>query len=183
MYALLIKPGANIHGGFMAEVLLKGNPIHTFSDLPAIGVRAPDFKLVRQDLSIINRFDYEGRKCILNIVPSIDTGVCANSVREFDKRAGDLKHTGIITISRDVPFAQKVFNEKEGIVNVLMLSEMNSCAFGFDYGVLIIDGPLRGLFARAVLVLDENGNIIYKQLVRDISHEPDYDKTVIAAGE
>ena len=158
----------------MAEVTLRGNPIHTNGELPAVGVRAPDFKLTNGDLKDVSLADYKGKKKILNIVPSLDTSVCATSTRKFNKEAGSLANTVVLVVSADLPFASKRFCTTEGLANVIPLSLMRDRSFARDYGVLLQDGPLAGITARAVVVLDEHDKVVYRQLVSEIANEPDY---------
>lgn len=165
----------------MATVTLKGNAISTVGFLPAVGSQAPDFQLTKNNLSDVHLKDFTGKVKILNIVPSLDTGVCAASARAFNKAAASLGDTVILTISRDLPFAQQRFCEAEGIDAVVTLSELRSCDFGKAYGVAITSGPMEGLLARAVLVLDKNNKIVYTQLVPEIVQEPDYDAALAAA--
>ena len=166
----------------MANITLKGNPIHTNGDLPAVGARAPDFRLVAGDLADASLAAYRGKRKILNIVPSLDTPVCAISTRKFNERAGALANTVVLVISGDLPFAQKRFCTTEGLQNVVPLSMMRSKDFAKDYGVLIQDGPLSGLTARAVVVLDPDDKVVYRQLVPEIGQEPDYDAALRALG-
>jgi len=166
----------------MANITLKGNPIHTNGDLPAVGAKAPDFRLVAGDLADVSLGAYRGKRKILNIVPSLDTSVCATSTRKFNERAGALPNTVVLVVSGDLPFAQKRFCTTEGLQNVVPLSMMRSKSFALDYGVLIQDGPLAGLAARAVVVLDADDKIVYRQLVPEIGQEPDYDAALRAAG-
>lgn len=158
----------------MAEITLKGNPIHTIGALPQAGAPAPDFKLTRADLSDVSLADFAGRKLVLNIVPSLDTGVCAASARRFNEEAAALPGVAILTVSNDLPFAQARFCEAEGIGAVVMLSQLRDRAFGKAYGVEIVDGPLAGLLARAVVVLDARHRVAHAQLVPEIAQEPDY---------
>ena len=158
----------------MALIKLGGNNIETIGSLPKIGETAPDFNLVAQDLSTKKLSDYRGSRVIMNIFPSIDTNVCATSVRKFNERATELKNTQVLCISRDLPFAQKRFVNDEGISNVINLSDFRDGSFGKDYGVEMTTGDLRGLHSRAVLVLDEKGTVIHSQQVPDIGEEPDY---------
>ena len=158
----------------MAIIKLGGNNIDTNGTLPKIGEIAPDFELVAQDLSIKKLSDYKGSRVIMNIFPSIDTNVCATSVRKFNERATELKNTKVLCISRDLPFAQKRFATDEGIDNVTNLSDFRDGAFGKKYGVEMTTGALQNLHSRAVLVLDENGKVIHSQQVPDIGEEPDY---------
>ncbi len=166
----------------MAQVTLKGNPIHTVGELPEKGSQAPDFTLTTQDLQDKALKEYAGKKKILNIVPSLDTGVCAASAKTFEGRADSLKNTVVITVSMDLPFAQQRFCSAEGIDNVVTLSAFRSPEFGKDYGVELVDGPMRGLLARSVVVLDENNRVLYTELVPEIAQEPDYDAAVAALG-
>jgi thioredoxin-dependent peroxiredoxin len=165
----------------MATVTLGGNPISTSGDLPAVGTKAPDFTLTGGDLADVSLSKYAGKKVILNIFPSIDTPVCATSVRKFNESAAGLSNTMVLAISRDLPFAQKRFCGAEGIENVVPLSAMKGTEFGKSYGVLITSGPLTGLFARSVVVVDEKGNVKYKELVPEIKDEPKYDAALAAA--
>ena len=165
----------------MAQVTLGGNPIHTNGDLPAVGAKAPDFKLTSGDLKDLTLADFKGKKKILNIVPSLDTPVCATSTRKFNETAGKLPNTVVLVVSADLPFASKRFCTTEGLQNVTTLSLMRDKNFAKDYGVLIQDGPLAGVCARAVVVVDENDKVVYKQLVPEIKQEPDYDKALAAA--
>jgi len=164
----------------MATVTLKGNPVNTNGELPAVGSVAPDFKLVDSELNDKTLSDYQGKKKLLNIVPSLDTPTCAASTREFNNRAKDQDNVVILIISADLPFAQGRFCTGEELDNVIPLAMMRSRNFAKDYGVLIQDGPLAGITARAVVVLDENNTVRYTQLVGEIADEPDYD-TALAA--
>ena len=159
----------------MAQVTFQGSPISTNGNLPAIGQVAPDFTLVAADLSEKSLADYAGKRKVLNIFPSIDTGVCAQSVRTFNKRASSLDNTVVLCISADLPFAQARFCGAEGLNNVITLSTFRNAEFLQAYGVAIADGPLKGLAARAVVVIDENDNVIFSQLVDEITTEPDYE--------
>ncbi len=165
----------------MAQVTHKGNPIHTNGDLPAVGASAPDFKLTGADLKDVSLADYRGKKKILNIVPSLDTSVCATSTRKFNESAGKLANTVVLVVSADLPFASKRFCTTEGLQNVVPLSLMRDKSFAKDYGVLIQDGVLAGICARAVVVVDEKDRVVYRQLVPEIGQEPDYDKALAAA--
>lgn len=158
----------------MATIKLGGNNIETIGTLPTIGDTAPDFDLVAQDLSTKKLSDYKGSRVIMNIFPSIDTNVCATSVRKFNERATELKNTKVLCISKDLPFAQKRFANDEGINNVTNLSDFRKGSFGTNYGVEMTTGDLRGLHSRAVVALDENGKVIHSQQVSDIGEEPDY---------
>jgi len=165
----------------MAQVTLRGTPIHTNGEVPAVGAKAPDFKLVNADLKDVSLADFRGKKKILNIVPSLDTPTCATSTRKFNKEASSLANTVVLVISADLPFASKRFCTTEGLQNVVPLSLMRTKAFAKDYGVLLQDGPLEGITARAVVVLDENDKVVYRQLVPEIAQEPDYDSALKAA--
>ena len=158
----------------MATIKLGGNNIETIGTLPKIGDTAPDFNLTAQDLSTKKLSNYRGSRVIMNIFPSIDTNVCATSVRKFNEKATGLKNTKVLSISKDLPFAQKRFADDEGIKSVVNLSDFRDESFGKDYGVEMTSGDLRGLHSRAVLVLDENGKVIHSQQVSDIGEEPDY---------
>lgn len=158
----------------MAKITLKGNPIKTIGKLPKVGKKAPKFKLVKSDLSVVSLKDYRGSKLILNITPSIDTGVCATSVREFNKLATDLENTKVLFISKDLPFAQSRFCGAEGIENVETLSDFVKGKFGRKYGVTIKTGPMKGLLSRAIVVIDADGKVIYTEQVPEIVEEPNY---------
>ncbi len=164
----------------MAKITLKGNTIHTFGNLPETGKPAPDFLLTRTDLSDFSLRDYAGKKVVLNIFPSLDTAVCSASVRKFNSAAEKFENTVVLCISKDLPFAHARFCSTEGLKNVISASELRNDSFGKIYGVLIIDGPLAGLFSRAVLVLDENGIIIYSEQVPEIAEEPNYEAALNA---
>ena len=165
----------------MATITLKGNPIHTIGHLPQIGSTAPPFRLTAADLSDAALDSFKGKKKILNIVPSLDTGVCAASARRFNMEAAKLDNVALLNISADLPFAQKRFCDSESLKNIATLSTMRSPAFGKDYGVQIVDGPLAGLMSRAVLVLDTDNKIIHTEQVPEIAQEPDYDAALAAA--
>jgi thioredoxin-dependent peroxiredoxin len=164
----------------MASVTLGGNPLHTNGDLPAVGTTATDFNLVKTDLGTASLEDFKGSRLILNIFPSIDTGTCAASVRQFNKLASELDNTKVLCISRDLPFAQKRFCGAEGIENVLTLSDFATGDFGKNYGLELIDGPMKGLHSRAIVVLDEQQKVVHTELVPDIKDEPDYDAALAA---
>ena len=164
----------------MATVTLGGNPIHTNGELPKLGSKAPDFKLVNTDLSMATLADFAGLKVVLNIFPSIDTGTCATSVRTFNVKANALTNTKVLCISRDLPFAQKRFCGAEGLENVINLSDFNTGSFGKTYGLEIIDSVLAGLHSRVVIVLDENGIIKYAEQVPEIADEPNYESAIAA---
>jgi thioredoxin-dependent peroxiredoxin len=164
----------------MAQVTFKGKPVNTAGSLPGIGMAAPDFKIVKTDLSLLSLSEFKGKKAVLNIFPSIDTGVCATSVRKFNSEADKLSNTVVLCISRDLPFAQKRFCGAEGLNNVIMGSEYRDSSFSDAYGVRIADGPMSGLLSRAIVVIDEAGKIIYTEQVPDIAQEPDYAKALAA---
>lgn len=158
----------------MASITLKGNEIHTNGELPAVGSQAPDFLLVDGELNDRRLGDYQGKKKLLNIVPSLDTPVCATSTKKFNDHAKD-KDAVMLVIAADLPFAMTRFCTGEGVDKVIPLSMMRSRKFAKDYGVLIEDGPLAGITARAVVVLDENDQVVYTEMVPEIAQEPDYD--------
>ena len=162
----------------MAKITLKGNPVNTVGNLPEVGGKAPDFKLVANDLSGKTLADYAGQKVILNIFPSLDTPTCAASVRRFNAEASRLENTVVLCISKDLPFAQARFCGAEGLEDVHTLSSFRSNDFSNAYGTLIVDGPLAGLESRAVVVVDENGSITYTQQVPEIVDEPNYDEVL-----
>lgn len=159
----------------MATVTFKGSPVATNGNLPAVGTKAPEFKLVGAGLNEISLADFKGKKVLLNIFPSIDTGVCAASVRNFNKWAAAQENTVVICVSKDLPFAASRFCGAEGIENVITASDFRYNNFATDYGVLMTDGPLAGLMARSVVAVDENGVVSYNQLVPEIVEEPSYD--------
>lgn len=163
----------------MAETHLQGNPVHTNGDLPAIGSSAPAFTLTGSDLGDVTLADLAGRRVVLNIFPSIDTGVCATSVRRFNELAAGLDNTTVVCASADLPFALGRFCGAEGIENVVVGSSFRS-SFAEDYGVNMVDGPLAGLCARAVVVLDASGAVTYTELVPEITTEPNYDAALAA---
>lgn len=158
----------------MATVTLKGNEIHTLGDLPQTGNQAPEFQLTKSDLSNSTLADYKGEKVVLNIFPSVDTGTCAQSVRQFNKEAAELDNTTILCISRDLPFAQARFCGAEGIEKVVMLSDFRNGNFGKSYGVEFSDGPLQGLLSRSVVVVDAAGKVVYTEQVPETVDEPNY---------
>jgi thiol peroxidase len=164
----------------MANVTLQGTEFHTNGELPAVGSTAPDFHLVNGKLNDVHLADYSGKKKLLNIVPSLDTPTCATSTKKFNEHAQGLDDAVVLVISADLPFAQGRFCGMEGIENVIPLSLMRSRNFAKDYGVLLTDGPLAGITARAVVVLDENNTVRYTQLVPEIGDEPDYDSALAA---
>jgi len=163
----------------MATVTLKGNKIHTAGELPAVGNTLKNFVLVNAELGEKSLSDYDGKKKIINIFPSIDTGVCAASAREFNKDATSLENTVVINVSKDLPFALGRFCAAEGINNVETLSDFRG-SFGSDYGVTITDSPMKGLLSRAVIVADENDKVLYTEQVSEITHEPDYSAALAA---
>ena len=162
----------------MATITLKGNAVHTCGELPAVGSQAPDFNLVDGDLNDRSLTDYRGKKKLLNIVPSLDTGVCAASTRKFNELVDNRDDVVVLIISADLPFAMQRFCTSEKTNNVVPLSMMRSRDFATEYGVLITDGPLAGITARAVVVLDANDKVVYTQQVPEIAQEPDYDKAL-----
>jgi thioredoxin-dependent peroxiredoxin len=166
----------------MTQVTFKGNPISIAGALPDTGSIAPDFKVVKADLSSLSLSELKGKKVILNIFPSLDTPVCAISVRRFNVEASKVANTVVVCISKDLPFAQKRFCAAEGINNVVTGSEYRDSSFSDGYGVRIQDGPLAGLLSRAVVVIDEEGRVAYTEQVTDIAQEPDYAKALAAAG-
>ncbi|MFV0463811.1 MAG: thiol peroxidase [Nostocoides sp.] len=163
----------------MAETTLGGNPVHTSGELPEQGAPAPAYVLTGRDLGDITPATSAGRSVVLNVFPSIDTAVCATSVRRFNELAGSLENTTVICVSMDLPFAMNRFCGAEGIDNVLTASGFRS-TFGQDYGVTMVDGRLRGLYARSVVVIDPSGDVAHTELVSDIGKEPDYDAALAA---
>ena len=166
----------------MASVTLNGNRIETNGELPAVGTTAPEFRLTGKDLEDIGLDSFRGRKCLLNIVPSLDTKTCAASTRKFNESFEAREDAVALVISADLPFAQNRFCTIDGLTNVIPLSMMRSKKFAKDYGVLMNDGPLAGLSARAVVVLDEAGRVVYTELVPEIAQEPDYEAALAALG-
>ncbi len=166
----------------MATVTLHGNEIHTNGDLPRVGSKAPDFTLTDRDLNDVSLGDWVGKKKLLSIFPSIDTPVCALSTKKFNDYAREHADSVLLMVSADLPFAHKRFCGDEGLDNVLTLSSMRAPEFAANYGVQLEDGPLAGLCARAVLVLDENDNVVHSELVPEIGQEPDYDAALKALG-
>ncbi len=164
----------------MAKITLKGNPINTSGDLPAVGAKIADFTLVKSDLSRVSLNDFSGSKLVLNIFPSLDTGVCAASVRRFNQEASNLSNTKVLCISRDLPFAQSRFCGAEGLDNVVTLSDYETGDFGKAYNLTITDGALAHLHSRAVIVVDENGTVVYTEQVPEITTEPNYDAALAA---
>jgi thiol peroxidase len=162
----------------MAQITFKGSPVNTAGSLPRVGSPAPDFKVVKTDLAPMSLSEFKGKRIVLNIFPSLDTAVCAASVRRFNVEASKLANTVVLCISRDLPFAQKRFCAAEGLDNVVTGSEFRDSNFSNAYGVRIVDGPLEGLLSRAVVVVDEKGRITYTEQVPEITQEPDYDKAL-----
>ncbi|WP_299016570.1 thiol peroxidase [uncultured Polaribacter sp.] len=164
----------------MANITLQGGPIQTIGSLPEVGSKAPNFSLKTVDLGEKTLADFSGKKIVLNIFPSIDTGTCATSVREFNKKAASLKNTVVLCISKDLPFAQARFCGAEGIENVVMLSDFAIGSFGKDYQLDFASGPLAPLHSRAVIVIDENGTVTYTEQVNEIVDEPNYENALKA---
>tara|TARA_R110002049_G_scaffold63_13_gene421 strand:- start:4640 stop:5137 length:498 start_codon:yes stop_codon:yes gene_type:complete len=164
----------------MANITLKGNPINTIGNLPEVGSKASNFSLKTVELGDKSLSDFAGKKVILNIFPSVDTGTCATSVREFNKKASELENTVVLCVSKDLPFAQARFCGAEGIDNVIMLSDFANGSFGKDYNLEIANGPLANLHSRAVVILDENGTVVYTEQVSDIVDEPNYEAALKA---
>jgi thiol peroxidase len=164
----------------MAQVTLKGNPVRTVGDLPAVGETAPDFTVVDKDLKEVRLQDFNGRKVVLNIFPSVDTPTCAMSVRRFNAEIVKRDNAAVVCVSMDLPFAHARFCGAEGIENVVSASAFRRPEFGDHYGVRITVGPLEGLFARAVVVVDDKGRVAYRQLVPEIAEEPDYEAALQA---
>lgn len=165
----------------MATVTFHGSNVTTSGELPAVGSSAPAFELVGQDLGAVSSSDLSGKRIVLNIFPSLDTDVCATTVRRFNEIASGLENTTVVCVSRDLPFAQARFCGAEGLENVVTGSAFRS-SFGEDYGTTMQGGPLEGLFARAVVVLDASGTVLYSQFVPEVTDEPDYDAAVAALG-
>ena len=159
----------------MSKVRFKGNAVNTVGDLPEVGTIAPDFALTGSDMSDVSIRDFAGKRMVLNIFPSLDTAVCAASVKRFNQEAAGLDNTVVLCISEDLPFAQSRFCGTEELEDVVTLSSFRYRAFANNYGVRIINGPLDGLMTRAVIVLDENRKVLYTQLVPEITEEPDYE--------
>jgi len=167
----------------MTQITLQGNPVETIGKLPAAGMSAPSFKLVKSDLSEAGLQDFAPKNIILNIFISLDTSVCAASVRRFNKEASESSNTVVLCISADLPFAHKRFCESEGLNDVIPLSVFRSPEFGRDYGVTLINGPLSGLLSRAVVIIDKSGNVTYTEQVPEISQDPDYDAALLALSQ
>lgn len=164
----------------MATINLKGNPINTIGELPSVGSKAPSFNLVKSDLSVLILEELKGKRVLINIFPSLDTDVCAASVRHFNKAAGELDNSVVVCVSKDLPFAHGRFCTTEGLNNVVTASDFRTGKFGVDYGLTIVDGPLAGLHSRAVVVVDERGEVVYTEQVPDIVFEPDYESALKA---
>lgn len=162
----------------MATIKFKGTEVHTNGSLPSVGSVAPDFVGVKGDLSEISLSELKGKRVVLNIFPSMDTSVCAASVRRFNKEAASLTNTVVLAISKDLPFASGRFCTAEGITNVTSVSAFRNSSFEDAYGLLLTDGPLKGLLTRSVVVVDEKGKVIYEELVPEITEEPDYEKAL-----
>lgn len=162
----------------MAQITLGGNPITTIGELPVVGSMAPDFVLVNEDFENVSLSELKGNRVILNIFPSIATGICSASVRKFNAEASNLDNTKVLCISRDLPFAQKSFCAAEGLEDVINLADMRNDSFGADYGVAINSGKWDGLLSRAVVVLDEDGKVIYTEQIPEIAQEPNYEAAI-----
>jgi thioredoxin-dependent peroxiredoxin len=162
----------------MAQITFKGNPVQTAGSLPKVGDQAPDFTVTGDDLQDLKLADMAGKRVVLNIFPSIDTGPCAASARHFNEDASNLENTVVLNVSKDLPFAQKRFCAAEGLENVKNGSEFKAATFSSNYHVIMQDGPLAGLFSRAVVVIDESGKVIYTEQVPDIVQEPDYSSAI-----
>ena len=164
----------------MAQITFKGNPVNTSGNLPEIGSKAPDFKLTTGDLSEKSLSDYKGKNVVLNIFPSVDTGVCAQSVRTFNEKVSAVDNTVVLCVSKDLPFALSRFCAAEGLNNVETLSDFKSNEFSNAYGVKMTDGPLNGLLSRAVVVINPEGEVVYNEQVPEIGQEPDYNNALDA---
>lgn len=164
----------------MAQVTFKGSAVHTVGNLPQVGDVAPDFNLTAADLSQKSLKDFQGKQVVLNIFPSIDTGTCAASVRQFNEKASSLDNTVVLCISKDLPFAHSRFCAAEGLDNVVTLSDFKGGSFSEDYGVWFTDGPLEGLLSRSVVVIDPNGKVTYTEQVAETAEEPNYDAAIAA---
>ncbi|MEJ2584866.1 MAG: thiol peroxidase [Robiginitalea sp.] len=164
----------------MATITLGGNEVHTLGNLPEIGTAAPDVELVDSDLGRVKLSEFKGQKVLMNIFPSVNTGICSSSVRTFNKEAASLPNTKVLCISRDLPFTQKQFCAAEGIDNVVMLSDYRDGRFGKAYGLTMTDGGFEALLSRCVIILDEEGKVRYTQQVPEIAQEPDYKEALQA---
>lgn len=159
----------------METIYFKGQPCHTYGTIPYVDTPAPCFHLTGRDLSQVQCLDFKGKNVVLNIFPSLDTEVCARSVRRFNEEAAHIKDTAVICVSMDLPFAMGRFCTAEGIENVITASAFRSPLFAQKFGVMLVDGPLAGLLARAVIIIDRERRIVYRELVEEITHEPDYE--------
>lgn len=164
----------------MASITFGGNPATTIGELPKVGTKAPDFKLTKTDLTDVTLSDFHGTKMVLNIFPSVNTGVCAQSVRQFNQETANMDGVKVLCISKDLPFAQKEFCGAEGITNVEMLSDYKTGKFGTDYGVTLIDSAFEGLLSRSIVVVDANGTVVYTEQVSETGDEPNYEKAIEA---
>jgi len=164
----------------VAQITHKGLPVHTVGQLPSVGSNAPNFNLTKTDLTDVSLKDFSGKKKILNIVPSLDTGTCAASAKRFEKEVGKLNNTVVLTVSRDLPYASRRFCESAGLESVVTLSAMRDDSFGKDYGVTMTDGRMAGLLSRAIVVLNENDEVLYTEQVPEIAQEPDYESALKA---
>lgn len=164
----------------MAQITFKGNPIHTNGNLPAVGSKAPNFKLTAADLSTKSLEDFAGKNVVLNIFPSVDTGVCAQSVRSFNQKLSTVNNTAVLCISKDLPFALTRFCGAEGLTDVVSLSDFKNNDFEDAYGVKMVEGPLEGLLSRAVVVINPAGEIIYTEQIPEIAQEPSYENALKA---
>jgi len=162
----------------METVHFKGQPQHTCGTVPTVGTQAPDFKLVTKDLAPVTLADLKGKRVVLNVFPSLDTPVCAMSVRKFNEEASKLENVAVVCVSMDLPFAMARFCTVEGLENVIAASAFRSPEFVKAYGLQLVDGPLEGLLTRCVLIMDENGKVIYRDLVNEITNEPDYNSAI-----
>jgi len=164
----------------MAKITFKGTPVNTSGNLPSVGSKAPDFSLVKTDLSNLTLSELKGKKLILSISPSLDTGICATSVRKFNVSAAGKENVMVLAITKDLPFASGRFCTTEGITNVVTLSGFRDTAFGKAYGIEMLDGPFAGLYTRCLVVVDENGIVKYTQLVPEVAQEADYEPALAA---
>ncbi len=164
----------------MAKITLKGNPVNTCGELPAKGSKAPGFRLVKSDLGELTLAELKGKKVILNISPSLDTGICATALRKFNQMAAGMDNTVVLAITKDLPFAMGRFCSTEGITNATTLSGFRDHSFGKEYGVEIVDGGFAGLYARSIVVIDEKGIVTYTEMVPEIAQEPDYNSALAA---
>lgn len=164
----------------MSQITFKGNPVNTSGNLPEVGSKAPNFVLTAADLSEKSLNDYQGKNVVLNIFPSVDTGVCAQSVRTFNQKVSSVENTVVLCVSKDLPFALSRFCAAEGLDNVETLSDFKNDDFSQKYGAKMIDGPLSGLLSRAVVVINPNGEVAYQEQVPEIGQEPDYENALSA---